>query len=133
MLKHIVMWKLKEFAEGKTKAENALIMKESLERLVGIVPEIISLQVGINEKESDMAYDAVLISTFANAEALARYKVHPEHVKVSNYCKKFEKAGLSSISRNKKRVKYIDTFQVKERKTGLEPATPTLGRSCSTN
>jgi len=26
MLKHIVMWKLKEFAEGKTKAENALIM-----------------------------------------------------------------------------------------------------------
>ena len=47
MLKHIVMWKLKEFAEGKTKAENALIMKESLERLVGIVPEIISLQVGI--------------------------------------------------------------------------------------
>lgn len=25
MLKHIVMWKLKEFAEGKTKAENALI------------------------------------------------------------------------------------------------------------
>lgn len=51
MLKHIVMWKLKEFAEGKTKAENALIMKENLERLVGIVPEIISLQVGINEKE----------------------------------------------------------------------------------
>ena len=88
MLKHIVMWKLKEFAEGKTKAENALIMKENLERLVGIVPEIKSLQVGINEKTSDMAYDAVLISTFEDADALARYKVHPEHVKVSNYCKK---------------------------------------------
>ena len=88
MIKHIVMWKLKEFAEGKTKAENALIMKESLERLVGIVPEIKSLQVGINEKTSDMAYDAVLISTFEDTDALARYKVHPEHVKVSNYCKK---------------------------------------------
>ena len=35
-----------------------------------------------------MAYDAVLISTFEDADALARYKVHPEHVKVSNYCKK---------------------------------------------
>ena len=92
MLKHIVMWKLKEFAEGKTKAENALIMKESLERLVGIVPEIISLQVGINEKESDMAYDAVLISTYA--EALARYKVHPEHVKVSDYCKKIREGRV---------------------------------------
>ena len=83
MLKHIVMWKLKEFAEGKTKAENALIMKESLERLVGIVPEIISLQVGIKEKESAIASDAVLISTYAAAEALARKKAHPEHDKVS--------------------------------------------------
>ena len=87
MVKHIVMWKLKEFAEGKTKAENAQFMKENLERLVGIIPEIKSLQVGINEKISDMAYDAVLISTFEDAEALARYKEHPEHVKVSNYCK----------------------------------------------
>ena len=91
MLKHIVMWKLKEFAEGKTKAENAQFMKENLERLVGIIPEIKSLQVGINEKISDMAYDAVLISTFEDAEALARYKEHPEHVKVSNYCKNNQK------------------------------------------
>ena len=41
---------------------------------------------------SDMAYDAVLISTFADAEALARYKVHPEHVKISNYCKKIRES-----------------------------------------
>ena len=88
MLKHIVMWKLKEFAEGKTKAENAIIMKESLERLVGIVPEIKSLQVGINEKNSDMAYDAVLISTFEDADALARY------VKVSDYCKKIRESRV---------------------------------------
>ncbi|MFR6543529.1 MAG: Dabb family protein [Butyricimonas virosa] len=52
----------------------------------------LSLQVGINEKESDMAYDAVLISTFADTEALARYKVHPEHVKISNYCKKIRES-----------------------------------------
>lgn len=115
MLKHIVMWKLKEFAEGKTKAENALIMKESLERLVGIVPEIISLQVGINEKESDMAYDAVLISTFADAEALARYKVHPEHVKVSDYCKRFGKVGHLLISRNSLLFTSPSIFSPRER------------------
>ena len=88
------MWKLKEFAEGKTKAENAKIMKESLERLVGIVPQIKSLQVGINEKVSEIAYDAVLISTFEDAEALARYKVHPEHVKISDYCKKIRESRV---------------------------------------
>ena len=79
---------------GKNKSRERINQKESLERLVGIVPEIISLQVGINEKESDMAYDAVLISTFADAEALARYKVHPEHMKVSDYCKKIREGRV---------------------------------------
>ena len=33
MIKHIVMWKLKENAEGKTKEENAEIIKNGLEGL----------------------------------------------------------------------------------------------------
>jgi len=91
MLKHVVMWKLKEEAEGKTKAENALWMKEHLEALAGIVPEIKSLEVGINVLNSDMAYDAVLISTFENKETLEAYKVNPKHVEVSSYCKKIRR------------------------------------------
>lgn len=94
MLKHVVMWKLKAEAEGKTKAENARWMKEYLEALIGVVPEIRSLQVGINSKESEMAYDAVLISTFENEEALAAYKVHPRHVEVSAYCKKIRESRV---------------------------------------
>ncbi len=88
MLKHIVMWKLKSEAEGKTKAENALWLKEHLEALVGVVPELLSMEVGINVKESDTAYDAVLISTFENPEGLESYKVHPAHLAISGYCKK---------------------------------------------
>lgn len=87
MLKHIVMWKLKETALGKGRAENAQILKEKLENLVGKIAEIRSLQVGINVKGSDMAYDAVLISAFENEEALEIYKNHPEHVKISTFCK----------------------------------------------
>lgn len=94
MLKHIVMWKLKPEAEGKTKAENALWMKEHLEALVGVVPEACSLQVGVNVKESEMAYDAVLISTFENEEALAAYKVNPRHVEISSYCKKIRESRV---------------------------------------
>lgn len=88
MLKHIVLWKLKPEAEGKSKAENALWMKENLESLLGVVPELKSCSVGINCLEDNDAYDAVLISTFENKEALAAYKVHPAHVKISQYCKK---------------------------------------------
>lgn len=88
MIKHIVMWKLKEQALGASKKENAKIIKEKLENLVGIVDEIKSLEVGINtDTGDDMAYDACLISEFENIDALNRYKVHPEHKKVSAFVK----------------------------------------------
>ena len=88
MLKHIVMWRLADNAEGRTKAENARWMKEHLEALVGVVPQLLSAEVGINVCESDMAYDAVLVSTFEDRRALESYKVHPAHKAVSDYCKK---------------------------------------------
>ncbi|MCD7976163.1 MAG: Dabb family protein [Tannerellaceae bacterium] len=88
------MWKLKAEAEGKTKVENALWMKEQLEALVGVVPEIRSLEVGINIKDGEMAYDAVLVSTFDDEAALASYKMNPEHVKISNYCKKIRESRV---------------------------------------
>ena len=94
MLKHVVMWKLKETAEGKTKAENAQFMKEHLEALWGVVPELKSVEVGINVKKSDMAYDAVLIAEFENEAALAAYKIHPEPVKISSYCKKIRESRV---------------------------------------
>ncbi len=86
------MWKFREGAEGKSRQESALWMKEQLEKLVGVVPEICSLEVGVNTKDDEMAYDAVLISTFEDEEALRRYKVHPEHLKISDYCKKLRES-----------------------------------------
>ena len=47
MFKHIVMWRFIDGANGKSKQEHALWAKESLEALVGVVPEIISLEVGM--------------------------------------------------------------------------------------
>lgn len=87
ILKHIVMWKFKDEAEGRTRAENAEWMKEHLEALVGKIPELLSAEVGINIKESEAAYDAVLTATFRNIEDLETYKKHPLHQEVSNYCK----------------------------------------------
>lgn len=95
MLKHVVMWKLKVEAEGKTKAENALWMKEHLEALVGVVPQIRSLEVGINCKAGEMAYDAVLIATFTDEAALDAYKHDPRHVAVSSYCKKIRESRVA--------------------------------------
>src|SRR5574344_1068999 len=94
--KHIVMWKFKEQHNGKSALENARWMKEQLEALVGVVPELLSAEVGISpalEQAAEAApaasgeYDACLLSTFASPEALAAYKVHPKHKAISAYCK----------------------------------------------
>lgn len=114
--KHIVMWKFKEQHNGKSALENAKWMKEQLESLVGVVPELLSAEVGISpalEQAAEAAaaeapsnavaapsnaaeapapvasgeYDACLVSTFASPEALAAYKVHPKHKAISAYCK----------------------------------------------
>lgn len=87
MFKHIVMWRFIEGANGKSKKEHALWVKENLEALVSVVPEIRSLEVGVNVCVADTAYDAVLVSAFDSAEAMERYKVHAAHVAVAAYFK----------------------------------------------
>ena len=105
------MWKFKEQHNGKSALENARWMKEQLEGLVGVVPELLSAEVGISPALEQAAavqsnaaaapsnaaavpapaasgeYDACLVSTFASPEALAAYKVHPKHKAISAYCK----------------------------------------------
>lgn len=88
MIKHIVMWKLKDFAEGLNRYENARHIKKMLEELKSKIPEIRYIEVGVNINDSDTAYDAVLYSEFDDEHALETYQKHPEHVKISSYVRK---------------------------------------------
>lgn len=85
MIKHIVMWKLKDFAEGKNKIENAKEIKVMLENLKDKIEEIEFIEVGININPSEQAYDVVLYSEFKDEDALETYQRHPEHVKVGEF------------------------------------------------
>lgn len=60
MIKHIVMWRLKKFAEGKSKLENANIIKINLEDLKHRIDEVKLIEVGVNINNSQQAYDVVL-------------------------------------------------------------------------
>ncbi|MEP0006807.1 MAG: Dabb family protein [Balneola sp.] len=90
MIKHIVMWKLKPVAEGKTKQENAEIIKELLEGLPAKIEELDSAEVGINILSSDdeAICDVVLKTICKDAEALKVYAEHPDHQKVVQFIKK---------------------------------------------
>lgn len=86
MLTHIVLWKLQEVAEGRTKAENALLIKEKLESLLGKIPQIVELNVGINLPNTDASnYDVALYTVFENMETMMEYQNHPEHKAVGEW------------------------------------------------
>ncbi|APH20129.1 Dabb family protein [Clostridium botulinum] len=88
MIKHIVMWRLKEFAEGKSKLENANIIKINLEDLKHRIDEVKLIEVGVNINNSQQAYDVVLYSEFENLDDLNLYQNHPDHVKVGEFINK---------------------------------------------
>ena|SRR5271157_1430197 len=88
MVKHVVMWKLKDFAEGAGKKENALKIKSSLEGLKSKIKEVKYLEVGISAGDATDFYDIVLISEFKDLRDLESYQKHPEHVKAAEFISK---------------------------------------------
>ena len=82
MVKHIILWTLKEYSE-KEKAEIKKGIKEGLEGLKGKIDGLVDIKVYTEGLPSSNA-DLMLDSTFINEEALKGYAVHPEHVAVAD-------------------------------------------------
>jgi len=96
MVKHIVMWKFKDFTEEKSREENIAYIKSQLESLPNIIKEIKFIEVGTNIN-SDTSYDAVLYSEFETLEDLEIYQNHPAHKKYRNTWERYVTAGWSEI------------------------------------
>lgn len=85
MIKHIVMWRLKEEARGNTRWANAELVKEKLEALQGRIPGLLRIEAGLDFSRTDSSADVVLYSELESREALADYQVHPEHEAVKEF------------------------------------------------
>ena len=85
MIKHIVMWKIKESHEGADKGELMDRIKEDLEGLKNTIPEIKTMEIGRNSNELPTSFDIALYSEFESNEDLETYKEHPDHVKVAQF------------------------------------------------
>lgn len=88
MIKHVVMWKLKDFAEGAERARNAKRIKIELEALKKTIPQIWHIEVGINIINDPSAYDVVLNSVFKSEHDLDIYKKHPDHRAAASFVSK---------------------------------------------
>lgn len=86
MIRHIVMWKLKEEAEGATKEKNAQKLKLILEGLRTNIEEIKSVEVGIQTNQDDEdGLDVVLICDFETELDFQMYTRNAHHQKAINF------------------------------------------------
>ena len=83
MVKHIILWTLKDQYTAEEKEQIRKGIKENLEGLVGKVPGLLDVKVRIDYLPSSTV-DVMLDSTLESEDALKAYRVHPEHVAVAN-------------------------------------------------
>lgn len=86
MIRHIVLWKLKDMPD-RSKRENALTIKEKLEALDGIVPEICEISVSLNVLNPEGNADVMLSALFASPEDLEAYQKNPDHKEAGKFIK----------------------------------------------
>ena len=91
MLTHIVCWKYKP----ETTVEQRALHIEKLRTLPGVIPDIISFNVGADILHLDRSFDTGLVAVYPDAEALERYTVHEEHVKVALFGKEIAERVVS--------------------------------------
>lgn len=83
MVKHIILWNLKDEYSDNEKNEIKLNIKKNLEELLGKIDGLLEIKVEINTLETSNV-DLMLYSEFKNKEALSFYASHPEHVYVAD-------------------------------------------------
>ncbi len=88
MIRHVVMWKFKDTAEGRSRTENMELVRDSLYALVPLIPEIKRMEIGFDVSRTDASADIMLLTEFDTLDALKKYAVHPEHLKVADHVRR---------------------------------------------
>lgn len=83
MVKHVILWTLKNEYTEEQLTEIKAGIKEGLEGLAGKIPGLTEIHV-VTEGFPSSNVDVMLDSTFESAEALKNYATHPEHVAVAD-------------------------------------------------
>ncbi|MBR6402492.1 MAG: Dabb family protein [Eubacterium sp.] len=83
MVKHVILWQLKDELSDAEKAQVKADIKAGLEGLAGQIPGLIDIKVNIEGLASSNA-DLMLDSSFEDEASLKGYAVHPAHVAVAD-------------------------------------------------
>jgi uncharacterized protein (DUF1330 family) len=96
MLRHVVIWKMMDFADGHSREENIQRVKEALEALPVQIPGLIRhLEVGVNGMEGVENADLILILDFDDLAALKTYYKHPAHLMAAELLRKVREGRMA--------------------------------------
>ena len=80
MVKHVILWKLKEELTAEEKENVKVGIKEGL---AGNIPGLVDIKVNINGLATSTV-DVMLDTTFTDADALKAYSTNPLHVAIAD-------------------------------------------------
>ena len=82
MVKHIVMYKLKDSTE-----QNAVALQQKFLSMKGKIEVLKDIQSGVDVLRSDRSFDVVLICQFDSLADMEIYRTHEVHLPVMEYVK----------------------------------------------
>lgn len=94
MIRHIVMFKLKDFGTEADKMAAAAEVKKRLDELPAAIPVIRKYEAGIDIRKLDWSYDIVLTMDFDSMADLDAYTVHPFHQEFITFNKDYSAAKV---------------------------------------
>lgn len=83
MVKHVILWQLKDELSAEEKEEVKKGIKAGLEDLAGKIPGLVDIHVQIDGLASSNV-DVMLDSSFEDEDSLKGYAIHPDHVAVAD-------------------------------------------------
>ena len=84
MVKHIILWRLRDDLAAEERERVKQDIKAGLEGLAGRIPGLTDIRVHVDGRLDSSNADVMLDSTFTDEAALKAYAVHPEHVAVAD-------------------------------------------------
>jgi len=87
MIRHIVMFKMKEELTGEIRDQAIVRLKGAIDGMADHVPQVRFLQTGVNFNPRPQAFDLVLVSDFETEGDLDLYRDHPQHQLVMDVIK----------------------------------------------
>lgn len=99
MVRHMVCWNYKEGVTDKEREDNEKQIKSGLLNLKNLMDGVVSIEVVTDMLGTSMP-DIMLNAVFVDEEALQRYQLHEEHIKVSRF--------IGSVTQNRYCIDYYE-------------------------